>query len=68
MVTFYPDVSCWAWVMAHAALIGPMWLNACAKFRVIPAAGRRLVPGAMPFITSDILQIDGIGCGSLPSA
>ena len=24
MVTFYPDVSCWAWVMAHAALISPM--------------------------------------------
>jgi hypothetical protein len=27
MVTFYPDVSCWAWVMAHAALISPMWLS-----------------------------------------
>ncbi|HEV2252861.1 MAG TPA: helix-turn-helix domain-containing protein [Streptosporangiaceae bacterium] len=24
--------------------------------------GRRLVPGAMPLITSGILQIDGIGC------
>ena len=40
MVTFYPDVSCWAWVMAHAALISLMWLNACGKFRVIsPLAG-----------------------------
>jgi hypothetical protein len=28
MVTFYPDVSCWAWAMAHVALISPMWLNA----------------------------------------
>ena len=41
MVTFYPDVSCWAWVMAHAALISPMWLNACGKFPIIsPLAGR----------------------------
>ena len=40
MVTFYPDVSCWAWVMAHAALISPMWLNACGKFPIIsPLAG-----------------------------
>jgi hypothetical protein len=37
---FYPDVSCWAWVMAHAALISPMWLNACGKFPIIsPLAG-----------------------------
>ena len=28
MVTSYPDVSCWAWAMAHAALISPMWLLA----------------------------------------
>ena len=40
MVTFYPDVSCWAWVMAHAALISPMWLNARGKFPIIsPLAG-----------------------------
>ena len=40
MVTFYPDVSCWAWVMAHAALISSMWLNACGKFPDQLAAGR----------------------------
>jgi len=40
MVTFYPDVSCWACVMAHAALISPMWLNACGKFPDHLAAGR----------------------------
>ncbi len=28
MVTFYPDVSRWACVIAHAALISPMSLNA----------------------------------------
>ena len=40
MVTFYPDASCWAWAMAHAALISPMWLNACGKFPDHLAAGR----------------------------
>jgi hypothetical protein len=40
MVTSYPDVSCWAWAMAHAALITPMWLNACGKSPIIsPLAG-----------------------------
>jgi hypothetical protein len=40
MVTFYPDVSCRAWVMADVALISLMWLNACGKFPIIsPLAG-----------------------------
>jgi|HubBroStandDraft_3_1064219.scaffolds.fasta_scaffold07036_4 hypothetical protein len=57
MVTFYPDVSCWAWVMAD----GVDQPDVAERPREVPghlAAGRRLVPEAMPFITSDILQID----------
>jgi hypothetical protein len=40
MATFYRDISCCAWVMAHAALISPMWLNARGEVPDHLAAGR----------------------------